>query len=213
MRRCRCHLAMFCRGACAVAALLAYLSHGAAADEQPAVKPPAKTGPLLLDGDPTIVLRCGGPIGDRVNANVSGWLLPCPQANPGLLEMFRLRDRQPPPQLVPWAGEFVGKYLISAIEALRMSDDVDLRRQVAAVIRDVCDSQADDGYLGPFPTQERLLGHWDLWGHYHVMQALLMWHERTGDPQALAAAPRRPTSWPARIWAASGACSTPARRK
>ena len=48
--------------------------------------------------------------------------------------------------------------------------------------------QAEDGYLGPFPENERLLKHWDLWGHYHVMLALLMWHEQTGDTSALEAA-------------------------
>ncbi|MBN1421305.1 MAG: glycoside hydrolase family 127 protein, partial [Planctomycetes bacterium] len=32
------------------------------------------------------------------------------------------------------------------------------------------------------------LGHWDLWGHYHAILALLAWHARTGDPAALAAA-------------------------
>ncbi len=66
--------------------------------------------------------RLSGPLGERVAANTQNWLLPAPQANPGMLEMFRLRDRQPPPDLVPWAGEFVGKYLTSAIGALRLTD-------------------------------------------------------------------------------------------
>jgi hypothetical protein len=35
------------------------------------------------------------------------WLLRVPQANPGMSEMFRVLGRQPVPQLVPWAGEFV----------------------------------------------------------------------------------------------------------
>ena len=78
-----------------------------------------------------------GPVGDRIKANVDNWLLRAPEANPGMLEMFRLRDREPVPQLVPWAGEFVGKYLISAVQALRMSDDPRLRRQVADVVRGV----------------------------------------------------------------------------
>jgi DUF1680 family protein len=33
-----------------------------------------------------------------------------------------------------------------------------------------------------------LLKNWDLWGHYHALLALTMWHEQTGDPAALAAA-------------------------
>ena len=44
-----------------------------------------------------------GPIGERVRANVDNWLLHAPIANPGMIEMFRRRDRTPVPELVPWA--------------------------------------------------------------------------------------------------------------
>jgi uncharacterized protein len=109
-------------------------------------------------------------------------------ANPGLLSMFDARDREPQPNLVPWAGEFVGKYLISGIQAMRMSDDARLAATVTQVVNRLIRSQADDGYIGPFRKEERLRGHWDLWGHYHCVLALLMWHEHNGDPNALAAA-------------------------
>ncbi len=131
-----------------------------------------------------------GPIGDRVARNVDEWLLRAPSANPGMLEMFRVRDRSPAPQLVPWAGEFVGKYLLSAIQGLRMSDDARLRGEVERVIKELIATQAEDGYLGPFPKKDRLRGNWDLWGHYHVIEALLMWHEQTGDAESRAAARR-----------------------
>lgn len=144
-------------------------------------------GPLRADFDPQAHFQFGGPVGQRVEANTTGWLVRMPQADPGLLGMFALRDRQPTPQLVPWAGEFVGKYLISAIQALRMNDDPQLEETVQAVVRELIASQAEDGYLGPFPKAKRLLGEWDLWGHYHVMLGLLMWNERTGDPAALEA--------------------------
>lgn len=127
-----------------------------------------------------------GPLGGRIQANLQNWLLTTPEANPGLLEMFRIRDRRPVPDLVPWAGEFVGKYLISAIQARRMVHSEPLDALLKQVIRDLINSQAEDGYLGPFREEERLLGHWDLWGHYHGMLALMMWHEDTGDTEALA---------------------------
>jgi len=130
----------------------------------------------------------GGPLGDRVQANLDNWLLRAPLANLGMVEMFRRRDRKPVPELVPWAGEFVGKYLISAVQACRMTDDPRLEPFVAGVLKELISTQAEDGYLGPFRKEERLLGHWDLWGHYHVMLALLMWHERTSDRAALACA-------------------------
>ncbi|MBN1417126.1 MAG: hypothetical protein JXP34_00005, partial [Planctomycetes bacterium] len=84
-------------------------------------------GPLELDAPPGIELRVRGPLGERIDANVRNWLLIAPDANPGMIEMFRVRDRQPPPNLVPWAGEFIGKYLISSIQALALSDDPRLR--------------------------------------------------------------------------------------
>src|SRR4051794_29845053 len=58
---------------------------------------------------PHAQFRFEGPVGQRVKANVDQWLLTAPVANPGMLEMFRVRARQPTPELVPWAGEFVGK--------------------------------------------------------------------------------------------------------
>ncbi len=145
-------------------------------------------GPLTFQSIPGARFEFQGPVGERVQANVENWLLRAPQANPGMIEMFRVRDRKPVPQLVPWAGEFVGKYLISAVQALQMTDDPRLRRQVEGVVAEFIATQAEDGYLGPFPQADRLLKNWDLWGHYHAILALTMWHEHSGDVAALAAA-------------------------
>ena len=130
----------------------------------------------------------GGLLGQRIDANEANWLLRAPHDNPGLLDMFRVRDQKPEPDLVPWAGEFVGKYLISAIQALRMSDNPQLRTQTNQIVANLIAAQAEDGYMGPFPRAIRLKANWDLWGHYHCMQALLTWHEDTGDTAALASA-------------------------
>ncbi len=151
-------------------------------------QPVPDRGRLELDSLPHAQFNFTGVLAQRINANVDNWLLRAPQDNPGMLEMFRLRDRQPTPQLVPWAGEFVGKYLISAVQALRMTEDPRLFNQVSNVVSAFISTQADDGYLGPFPKESRLLKHWDLWGHYHALSALLLWHQHTGDPAALNAA-------------------------
>lgn len=153
-------------------------------------QPTPERGKSEFESLPRAHFKFTGPVGERVDANVDNWLLRAPQANPGMLEMFRVRDRQPVPQLVPWAGEFVGKYLISAVQALRMTDDPRLFPQVSNVVHAFIATQADDGYLGPFPKDIRLLKNWDLWGHYHALQALALWHQHTGDPAALAAARR-----------------------
>lgn len=130
-------------------------------------------------------------IEDRIQAGIDQWLLMVPRANPGILEMMRLRDRQPPyenPEM--WAGEFIGKYLLSAVLTLHLTDDPRLEQTVRETIDDLIATQADDGYMGPWPRDQRLLGQWDLWGHYHIILALHTWHQDTGDRDALNAATR-----------------------
>ena len=56
-------------------------------------------------------------------------------------------------------------------QALRMSERADLRMAITQKVAGLIASQAEDGYLGPFRKEERLLGHWDLWGHYHALLA------------------------------------------
>ncbi|HEY3416198.1 MAG TPA: beta-L-arabinofuranosidase domain-containing protein [Armatimonadota bacterium] len=145
-------------------------------------------GHLQLDELPGARWKFGGFPGERINADVENWLLVAPEKNPGLTGMFAQRDAGGVPNIMPWAGEFAGKYLISAVQALRMSDDPNLRKTVQGVVDRLCQLQAEDGYLGPWPKRERLLGHWDLWGHYHVLVGLLMWAEQTGDLKSLRAA-------------------------
>jgi uncharacterized protein len=139
---------------------------------------------------PRIQMTLAGPMAARVDGIVRNWLIPAPDANPGMVEMMRLRDRQPPYENpVPWAGEFVGKYLTSCALICRLSDDRALREVTARVMRELIRTQAADGYLGPFPDNH-LLGRWDLWGHYHCLLAMILWHQDTGDAAALQAACR-----------------------
>lgn len=139
---------------------------------------------------PRVHMSLEGPMGARLDGIIHNWLIPTPDANPGMLEMMRLRDRKPPYENpVPWAGEFAGKYLTSCVLACRLTDDQALREVTARFVRDLIQTQADDGYLGPFPDNH-LMGRWDLWGHYHCMLALCLWHRDTGDADALRAATR-----------------------
>ena len=143
----------------------------------------------------------GGALGERLAAVTRQWLLVAPDANPAMLEMFRDRDRRPYRDLVPWAGEFAGKYLTSAVQVLRLTGDPALRRRLGAFVRELVSLQAEDGYLGPWPRRYRLAGvapnvggkpgnTWDAWGHYHVMLGLLLWSDESGDAAALAAVQR-----------------------
>jgi uncharacterized protein len=160
--------------------------------------------PALLECRPTLDVpqpvhfEFHGFVGERFVNNVEQWLLPAPDANPAMLQIFRDRDRSLRRDLVPWAGEFAGKYLTSAALGLRMTNPRDprLRDAVAAFVRDLIATQDADGYLGPAPRDQRLTGKtsngewalWDVWGHYHCMLGLLLWHQETGDAAALAAA-------------------------
>ncbi|MGQ9591728.1 MAG: beta-L-arabinofuranosidase domain-containing protein, partial [Planctomycetota bacterium] len=145
-------------------------------------------GALALEPPRDLRLAFSGWVGERLEKNVDRWLLEAPEANPGMLEMFRVRDRKPVPSLVPWAGEFAGKYLDSAVLAIRATGREDLRERVRAFVEELIATQAEDGYLGPFPRGERLLGNWDLWGHYHVIWGLLLYHELAGEGAAFEAA-------------------------
>ena len=81
-----------------------------------AVEPVLQKGAVALQPLPDSRWNFGGVVAQRLEANIDQWLLHAPEANPAMLEMFRLRDRQPVPHLVPWAGEFAGKYLISCVQ-------------------------------------------------------------------------------------------------
>ncbi len=129
-----------------------------------------------------------GVVGERLDAAIQGWLLPAPDANPAMLDMFR--DRSAARDLVPWAGEFAGKYLIGAQQIWHLTRDAGLRSIIHRVVDQLLSCQAEDGYLGPFPEDQRLVQHWDVWGHYHVMLALLMYHEDTGRADAIKACRR-----------------------
>lgn len=140
-----------------------------------------------LDTPSRIRLRLTGFLGNRLDANVRNWLLTAPDANPAMLQMFRDRDRTPRRDLLPWSGEFAGKYLISAVKAMRLTSDNSLRQKLKRFVAGLIATQAPDGYLGPFTTNERMTGagRWDLWGQYHVMLGLLLWYRETGDVAAL----------------------------
>ena len=113
--------------------------------------------------------------------------------------MFADRDRAPYRDLLPWSGEFAGKYLTGATQVMRATGDARLRDHLQRFVAELVAFQDADGYLGPFSRGHRLTGSapniggkdggtWDAWGHYHTMLGLLLWHEATGDPAALAAA-------------------------
>ena len=73
---------------------------------------------------------------------------------------------------------------------------LDLKNYIKDFVGKMIRSQAEDGYLGPWPRASRIANKapnvgmgggltWDTWGHYHAMLGLLLWNEDTRDKQAL----------------------------
>ena len=142
-----------------------------------------------------------GIVGDRLQAVRSNWLLEAPHANPAMLEIFDDRDVMPYRDLLPWSGEFAGKYLTSAVQVYCLTRDQRMRRELESFVSRLIQRQDADGYLGPWPADSRLTNYspvhgppgeglltWDTWGHYHITLGLLLWQEAAAVPQALRSA-------------------------
>ena len=139
---------------------------------------------------PRLSLRLEGEMGRRIQANLDNWLYPCPRVNPGLLEMFRMRDRTPKPKVTVDSASLWGKYLISAVQAMRMTDDPKLKPYIAELVKEFISTQAENGYLGVYYKHEQLFTNWDFWAHHHCILGLYMWYQETGDQAALKCALR-----------------------
>jgi uncharacterized protein len=148
-------------------------------------------------------LSLDGPVDWYIEAVSANWLLRAPRDNPAMLEMFAARDDRPYRSLLPWSGEFAGKYLTGTTQVLRTADNDKLRSATYEFVKELTALQADDGYLGAYPRKYRLTGKapntgsedapgdtWDLWNHYHTIVGLLLWQEEAHDPGALEAARR-----------------------
>jgi uncharacterized protein len=142
-----------------------------------------------------------GPLRSYLDAVTTNWLLPTPRANPAILAMFADRDRKPYRDLLPWSGEFAGKYLTGASQVYQATGDPALKRTLQEFVENLLPLQDADGYFGPFPKENRLTGNapniqgkpgptWDAWGHYHMMLGLLAWDDAVGSPAAIKAAAR-----------------------
>jgi DUF1680 family protein len=145
---------------------------------------------------PTPRIQLGGFLQKKIDGVVNHWLLKVPNENPAILDMFRDRDREPLRNLLPWSGEFAGKYLTAGTQVYVLTQDERLKARLQKFVGDLASLQAEDGYLGPFSKPDRLQGKarnvwgtggdsWDVWGHYHAMVGLLLWHDATQDRKAL----------------------------
>jgi uncharacterized protein len=129
----------------------------------------------------------GDYLGKRIDNAIQRYFLVTPESSPAILQVLRDRDRLPVwNPLMPWAGEFAGKYLTGAELAWRLTHDRELKITTDSFVRNLIKCQEPDGYLGPFPKNSRLTGNnWDVWGHYHCMLGLMLYYEDTHYEPAL----------------------------
>lgn len=150
--------------------------------------------PAQLNCPPDSSYALSGPIHNQVQGVINNWLMLASDQNPAMLAMFADRDKQPPRDLLPWSGEFAGKYLTACTQIIRLTRDAALMAKTQTFVDRLVALQNGNGYLGPFPENHRLATPapnvafketWDAWGHYHIMLGLMMWHDQTGDAKAL----------------------------
>ncbi len=132
-----------------------------------------------------------GAMGERYNKCLNEWLLHAPYDNPGMLELYSLRNAEHE-TIVPWYGEFSGKYLTSAALAYAMMPDQRLKKVIEYVVDGLAKVQDSDGYLGVWPDAKKFVGiapghgkTWDVWAHYHNMLGLYYWYKISGSKKAL----------------------------
>ncbi len=138
-------------------------------------------------------LTLNGQTGTLTRHIIQNWLLDLRQTNPAILDMFRDRDVLPYRDLLPWSGEFAGKYLTSCYYCYQLTHSETLYAYVCNFIDEMITYQDSNGYLGCFSKACHLTGAfsvspdttgntWDAWNHYHTMYGLLMWYDLTGNP-------------------------------
>ena len=132
---------------------------------------------------------CGqsGQLAERI---IHNWLIGIRETNPAILDMLRDRDFLPYRDLLPWSGEFTGKYLTSCAYMYQLTGDAELYQYIVRFVDELLTYQAPDGYLGCFAKDCHLTGAysqnpahtgltWDSWAHYHMMVGLLLWYDLT----------------------------------
>jgi len=86
----------------------------------------------------------GGFVEERIRANMRNWLLIASCSNVAMLQRFRDPDRTPCRDLVPWAGEFAGKYVICGVQAMRLTQDEKPRTHLSGFVWDLMATPAED---------------------------------------------------------------------
>ncbi|MDD6094358.1 MAG: glycoside hydrolase family 127 protein [Clostridia bacterium] len=140
-------------------------------------------------------IRFSGDVGKLIENLQNNWLVSVPETNPSIISVFRERDRKPYRRLLPWSGEFAGKYITGAYYIYKITRDERLCRVILDFSDQLIECQDSDGYLGCFKKESRMTGKnsydepgtWDAWNHYHIMYGLYLWFTETKNEKYLEA--------------------------
>ena len=147
---------------------------------------------------PLCAASFGGVMGTRMENQMNRWMYTAYYSNSGMIEAMRQRNSAMKQNLVQWYGEFPGKYIYSMALMYALNRDENLRQVGDELVETLASVQAEDGYLGVFSDEERMLGivradingtiynnmTWDMWNQYHIIRGLLAWYEQTGNETA-----------------------------
>lgn len=149
----------------------------------------------VLDRDYRSKYKMEDFIGTQAENIAKNWAMTCESQNPSMMAAFDKRNDKPYQEILPWSGEFPGKFLRGLTQLYRMTGDPQLKTYISGFVGRLVSKQADNGYIGVWDTPFELtdVGHpsvcgtvtWDIWNHYHIMHGLLLWYEETGDQRAL----------------------------
>ena len=126
--------------------------------------------------------KVGGVLGERLEINLTKRLLQVDEQ--ALLDGYL--DR---PGDQNWVGEHVGKYLETAFNAWRYTQNKELKAQMDRILYVLLHTQLDNGYLGTY-TPDKYWTSWDVWSHKYNLVGLLAYYDATGYLPALKAAQR-----------------------
>ena len=138
-------------------------------------------------------LQIKGRTGKLADKIIKNWLIGLRESNPAILDMYAERDKPPYRDLLPWSGEFSGKYITGAYYVYRLTLNRELYDYIICFIDELISYQDEDGYLGCYCknchltgrfsqySESRWSGTWDSWSVYHNMFGLLLWYQETGN--------------------------------
>ena len=150
------------------------------------------------------VLKMDDKVGKLIDNITDNWLLTIRDTNPAILDMLRDADKAPQRHMLPWSGEFAGKYLTNAVQIYSMTGNEKLKSVITDFVNEMISYQKENGYMGPWPEAYQLTGKapvmgysfdpdfkphdsqtWDTWAHYHIMYGLIRWYEVCSDKKVL----------------------------